>query len=402
MCKCINGYIKPTLNLKRTREMLENMNDLDENSQDDAVWNTSTTKKGTKDVYSRIKDRKAKRRKKEKIIKMTLAGILVLFIVVVAVKVSGDINHSDKAETSEIAAVSENEANVVGAVENETVKKKTYVYPSISSSYMEMTSTAIKSPYIALLDVEINQVVAGRGSSEKIYPASMTKVMTLIVAVENLKNLNDTFTFSNEILYPLFKENASVAGFLSGEVVDAKNLLYGLILPSGADSAVAVAQMIAGSEAEYANLMNKKCEEIGLKNTHFVNTSGLFYANQYTTPTEMAMIFQYAMANETCAKILSTYQYTTDPTPQHPQGILLTSTMFSRMYGNEVEGVTITAGKTGYVVESGNCLVSYAVKDGRHYVAVIAGGTYKWNVIFDDFEIFRNYIPAGAGAVAAQ
>lgn len=107
----------------------------------------------------------------------------------------------------------------------------------------------------------------------------------------------------------------------------------------------------------------------------------------------MAMIMQYAMQNPTCAEVLSTYQYTTTPTAQHPEGIKLSSTMFSRMYGNEVENVTIMAGKTGYTQEAGNCLVSYAQKNGHHYVALTAGASYKWHVIFDDFEIYKTYLP---------
>lgn len=111
--------------------------------------------------------------------------------------------------------------------------------------------------------------------------------------------------------------------------------------------------------------MNEKCEELGLQNTHFMNASGLHNENQYTTPVEMAMILAYAMQNPECAKILSIYQHTTAPLASHPEGILLTSTMFGRMYGTEVPNVTIQAGKTGYTQEAGNCLVSYAEKTGH-------------------------------------
>lgn len=378
--------------MKREIDDIIGFDELDNIDENEDSTNNSQS------AYSRIRARKARKRKRELIIKFVLTGVLVLSVVtVVAFKV---ITVPKAASENNDAVVADDK--ILEATEPETVKKKVYVYPSVSSAYMEMTSAAIKSPYIALLDIENNQVVAGRASDQKIYPASMTKVMTLIVAVENIKSLDDKYTFTNDILYPLYKDNASVAGFLNDETVTAKNMLYGLVLPSGADAAVGLAKLIAGSEADYAVLMNKKCEELGLKNTHFMNTSGLFDANQYTTPVEMAMIMAYAMSNETCAKVLSTYQYTTDPTPQHPTGIPLVSTMFSRMYGTEVEGVTITAGKTGYVNESGNCLVSYAVKDGKHYVAVVAGASYKWHVIFDDFEIYRNFIPTGTVSVAAQ
>lgn len=270
-------------------------------------------------------------------------------------------------------------------------------YPQKSDNYMDITSEEILSPYVAVINVTDNKLVAGKNAETRIYPASMTKVMTLIVAVENLENLDNTFTMTSAIIDPLYRDSATRAGFEPGEAVTAKDLLYGLILPSGADSAVGLAEMISGSEEEFVKLMNKKCEELGLTHTHFTNTSGLHNEDHYTTPVEMAMILQYAMENETCAEILSTYQYTTQATEKHPEGILLTSTMFSRMYGNEVGGVEIKAGKTGYTQEAKHCLVSYAESDGKKYIAVTAGAEGKWNVIYDDFKLYGEFCEGATG-----
>ena len=354
--------------------------------------NIDDSNKDTTEVYSRIKEKRAKHQRKMKIIKLSAIGIVIIVAAIAVIKGTSNLK-ADNKQIENIVAVDDGSAQGEATSESQTQAKPPVPYPTMSNSYMQITSDTVKSPYLVLLDVESNQVIAGRDCDRRIYPASMTKIMTLIVAVEKLKSLDATFTMTSEIIAPLVKQQASRAGFDPGEVVDANNLLYGLILPSGADAAVALADMIAGSEEEFVNLMNKKCDEMGLKNTHFMNTSGLQDINHYTTPTEMAMIMEYAMKNETCAKILSTYQYTTTPTVQHPVGILLTSTMFSRMYGNEVQGMTIQAGKTGYTDESGNCLISYAEKNGKHYVVVVAGGTYKWNVIYDDFDIYKNYTP---------
>ncbi len=306
-----------------------------------------------------------------------------------------------KAATSgEIADNSEdnNAANDDNA-EDDNALSNAVKYPEKAENYTELTSAELLSPYIAVVDVTNNKLVAGRNAETRIYPASMTKVMTLIVAVENVKSMDDKFTMTSEIIDPLYRDSASRAGFEPGEEVTARDLMYGLILPSGADGAVGLAQMIAGSEDAFVELMNKKCEELGLKNTHFTNTSGLHNENHYTTPVEMAMILEYAMNNETCAKILSTYQYTTEVTEKHPEGILLTSTMFSRMYGNEVPGVEIKAGKTGYTQEAKHCLVSYAESDGNKYIAVTAGAEGKWNVIYDDFKLYGDFCK-GAGKEA--
>ncbi len=335
-------------------------------------------------------EEKRQRQKRAKKIKRTITSIAAMAVLTTATVAS---IYMSKNNTPTESSYSPKETLEVAADINNSNNTKQVLYPSISPLYTDIDSEDIKSPYIALLDVENNSLIAGRDSDKMIYPASMTKVMTLIVAVENIGDTSKTYTMSEPMIASLIQQEASRAGFDADETVSFNDLLYGLILPSGADSAVALAEMVGGTEQGFADLMNKKCEELGLKNTHFVNASGLFDENQYTTPLEMAMIMKYAMSNEICAKVLSTYQYTTEATPQHPEGILLTSTMFSRMYGTEVEGVTIMAGKTGYTDEAKTCLVSYAEKNGHHYVAVTASADYKWHVIFDDFELYGKYLP---------
>lgn len=300
-----------------------------------------------------------------------------------------DISRRNELKQEMVLADTGNYDDVITVVQ----EKPTFRYALKSVMYKEMTDTDIQSPYIALLDATDNEFIAGKQINTRIYPASMTKVMSLIIAVENIKDLNETYKFGFDELNYLYIEQASVAGFSVDEEVKAKDLLYGLVLPSGADAAYGIARLAAGSQEAFVELMNEKCDELGLKNTHFCNPSGLHDENQYTTPAEMALIMKYAMSNEECAKVLETYQYTTEATPQHPQGISLTSTMFSRMYGNEVEGVTIKAGKTGYTDQAHNCLVNYAVKGDKEYVTVMAAAGNRWYVIFDGFKILERYLP---------
>lgn len=373
-------------------------------------------------INSRNNPYKRKRRVKRKIqcaIRCTILFLILLAIIVFiafAVKscifdnkksgkskgntaTEGEVNSGSKSpENIPENSTTDNNSNAgnnnVQAVDSSVKKME---YPKKSDGYMDITSEEILSPYVAVINVTDNKLVAGKNAETRIYPASMTKVMTLIVAVENIDNMDNTFTMTSAIIDPLYKDSATRAGFEPGEAVTAKDLMYGLILPSGADGAVGLAEMISGSEEEFVKLMNKKCEEMGLTNTHFTNTSGLHNEDHYTTPVEMAMILQYAMENETCAEILSTYQYTTQATEKHPEGILLTSTMFSRMYGNEVGGVEIKAGKTGYTQEAKHCLVSYAESDGKKYIAVTAGAEGKWNVIYDDFKLYGEFCEGATG-----
>ena len=263
-----------------------------------------------------------------------------------------------------------------------------------SNSYVDLTDDeTIYSENVCLIDLDSAKVIAGRNYDKVIYPASMTKVMTLIVAVENLTDLSQTYTFTDAEIAALFAEDASMAGFKGGETVDVTDMLYGLALPSGADAAIGLAKLVAGSEDAFVDMMNEKCEELGLAKTHFCNPTGLHDDNHYSTCMEMGVIMAYAMSNELCAKILSTYQYTTKATPFHEEGIELTSTTFARMYGTEADGVLIDAGKTGYTYEAGQCLMTSAVKDNKRYVLVCSNAVNRYHTIYDNIYIYGNYLP---------
>ena len=253
-----------------------------------------------------------------------------------------------------------------------------------------------------LIDVESNTVLASKGGDAKIYPASMTKIMTLIVAAESVDDLDETFTMTAEITDPLYIENASVAGFLVGEKVTVRDLIYGLILPSGGDGALGLAYHIAGSEEAFAELMNEKAEELGLKNTHFTNCTGLHNDDHYSTCHEIGLILEYAIKDDFMREVLSTYQYTTESTPEHPEGILLTSTLLSRMNGDESGTVFVQGGKTGYTIEAKNCLATFATKlipgmseeslkaQPPKYILVTAGSGEKFGPVFAAIDIYED------------
>lgn len=358
------------------------------------------------DTYRRIKKRRAKERRRRarkiRIMKrLTVCFIGILIIIGIGLLLFGRKKEDASVDPSKDGRLEENVA-VVGnnSVEGNfwenpseatILEPETREYPKRDSSFNSINDADIASPYIAVYDVEANRVLAGREASVVIYPASMTKVMTLIVAVEHLKDLNATFEMTAEIIDPLVRAEASRAGFEPGEHIRVEDLLYGLILPSGADAAAAISQMVAGSDEEFAKLMNEKCKELGLKNTHFTNPSGLHDPNQYSTPIEICVIMAYAMENELCAKVLSTYQYVIPANENRTQELFLESTMFSRMYGDEAKDTLITAGKTGYTVEAGNCLVSYAIKNDKAYIVTVAGENGKWASVFDSFKIYERY-----------
>ncbi len=287
-----------------------------------------------------------------------------------------------------------------GVNDSETADNTEENVPEIINPYVEPDELTValggevNSQYAVLIERESGRIVAQKNYNVKMFPASLTKIMTLLVAVEQNENLNETFEMTFEIIDPLYRQDASLAGFTGGEQVKLIDLMYGAILPSGADATYALAVHTAGSEAAFVELMNAKVEKLGLKNTRFANTSGLHDENNYTTAYDMAIILKAASENELAAKILSTYQYTTNPTPQHPNGILLTSTLFSRMVGDEPENDSlIVGGKTGFVNESGNCIASYGkAASEKEYIFVTGNAKGVWKAVFDHIRTYQKYV----------
>lgn len=231
----------------------------------------------------------------------------------------------------------------------------------------------LHSPYAILIDAEKHTILAEKNSTERIYPASLTKMMTAIVAIEETDNLKDTITLTEEMFTPLYLNHASIAGFSPNEKVRKDDLLYGVLLPSGAECCLALATDTSSSEKEFVQLMNNKAKKIGMKNTHFTNTIGLHDENHYSTAEDMGILLSYALENKTFRKIFTTESYTTHATTEHPDGILLTGTMFASLEGVVIPGGDIIGGKTGYTTEAGQCLASLAKINGKEYILITAG-----------------------------
>ena len=228
------------------------------------------------------------------------------------------------------------------------------------------------SDYAILLDAQTNQVISERGADERIYPASMTKMMTAIVAIESVSDLYQTVTITDEMLDGLYEMNASVAGFMTGDSPTVLDLLYGVALPSGADACHALAYYISGSEESFVRLMNQKAAELGMANTSFMNTSGLDDENHYTTVREMAVLLQYCIQNETFCDIFSTASYVTSPLASYPGGMPMSSTIWSTVdsYGYYMPG--FIGGKTGFTYIAGHCLAYWAELNGMKLIGVTA------------------------------
>ncbi len=323
------------------------------------------------------------------ILLVSFAVVLVaLFLIIILSPKTVKISHLPDPEPQDPVE------STTPVAEEEPEEEPVPVYASRTEETVALDG--IYSQNCIIIDVENWTIVAEKGGDEKIFPASMTKVMTALITAEYFKDLTEILTVPAEIIDPLYRANATVAGFSPNEKVTVEDVLYGIILPSGADATGTAAITIAGSEEEFAKLMNKKCEELGLKNTHFANASGLHDDDHYTTPHDMAVIMRAALENELVRKVLGTYEYTTSKTEAHPDGITIYSTTFSRIHGQDEydDKIDMFAGKTGYTGEAGQCLVTAAkvMENGKEYIQVCANSGDKWHTVLDTINNYRHHL----------
>ncbi|MBV4419263.1 D-alanyl-D-alanine carboxypeptidase [Clostridium tyrobutyricum] len=252
-------------------------------------------------------------------------------------------------------------------------QEKQHIFKIETDSTVSISPDKLTSPNAILVRLKDDAILMQKNSQEKIYPASLTKIMTAIVAIENLSNLNEEIELTNYTFQGLYKADASMTGFQPGENVRAIDLLYGALLPSGAESCIGLADQIAGSEQGFVKMMNQKAADIGMDNTHFENATGLHNKNHYTTVKDMAILLSYALQNDTFREIFTSSRHSTQPTNKHPDGMTFYSTMFQELINQNTIDGEILGGKTGYTDEAGLCLASLAKVGRQEYILISAG-----------------------------
>lgn len=246
------------------------------------------------------------------------------------------------------------------------------------------TISGIQSEAAILVELDAYTATATKNADVRIYPASMTKVMTLLVACEELAKtdndlyLQDLLTVKQEQVTYAQKMGASgVMGFKAGEQVSMENMLYLINYNSDTVACLAVAEALAGSEAAFVTRMNQKAEEIGCRSTHFVNVTGLHDNDHYTTCREMAAIMAAALDNPLAKKIITSFNGRSIPiTPARKNTPTAYAGWYSERLGDNatLSTVTVKGGKTGYEDIPTACFVTYAqAKNGKQYICVTVG-----------------------------
>ncbi|MBQ6239289.1 MAG: D-alanyl-D-alanine carboxypeptidase [Firmicutes bacterium] len=216
--------------------------------------------------------------------------------------------------------------------------------------------------------------ICGKDAEKAMYPASITKLVTALVAYDHL-DLDEVIGMTEEYISAAFEQDLSIAGFADGDYVTVRDCFYGLLVPSGAECAMLLADQVADSEEEFAVLMNEKAEELGLTASHFTNPYGAHDEEQVITALDAARLLEAVMENPFLREVISTPVYTAAPSENYPEGLTFHHVIVYYLHGDTdwPFGGKIYGGKTGTTTPAGKCLVSYSEIGGSTYILATLG-----------------------------
>jgi len=258
---------------------------------------------------------------------------------------------------------------------------------AISSSALYENGEGIYSDNVYMENLETGRVVIDVNSDEKVFPASLTKILTCILAIEKCEDLSESFEIPRGIFDDIYAQGGAHISLKYGEVVTVSDLLHATLIRSACDTATALAYYVSGDVEAFANDMNTKAHEIGATSTHFVNAHGLHDDSHYTTAKDMALIAKYALQNQTFCDIISKWNYTMPATNMSEERYFET-TMDVENPESDAYYPYITGIKSGFTDEAGRCLITKAQKDGETFLLVTLGANrdryYLSNMAFTD------------------
>ncbi len=243
-----------------------------------------------------------------------------------------------------------------------------------ANAYTLPADMNIHAKGVLLKNLETNMVVYEKAIDEKIYPASLTKLMTALVVFENVKDLNEIVICGENVENDLLGTDASIMFLKPGEEISVEHLLYGLIVMSGCDAANVLAKHVSGSVYAFVEEMNNTARKLGMKNTNFMNAHGLHDDNHYTTVSDLEKLGMAIIQNEVLLKMCEASRHTVPPTNMTEERYLVTTNQMldpnTSYYYKRVKGL-----KTGFTDEAGRCLMTYAVNEdlGQSYLCIVTG-----------------------------
>ena len=231
----------------------------------------------------------------------------------------------------------------------------------------------LSSTAAVLVELDSGRQLASVAADQPLAPASLTKLMTIFTALQLLDTQQEV-TLDSSFFPSLWEQNASMAGLLPGETVPVTDLLYGVLLPSGAECCEGLAQA-AGGQQVLVDEMNRQAELLGMNGSHFENPTGLDQPGHLATAADLATLLQEALREEhqPFRTIFTSWNYTTTKASAHPQGITFESTLSAHRDQLRGEGWEVLGGKTGFTDEAGLCLATLAKVNEKEYLLVTLG-----------------------------
>lgn len=338
----------------------------------------------------RIK-RRRKRQRARMMRRMAGLGLLLLIVGIPAVLFTHCAPEASPQQPQEDLTQAAAASKEVEIPEPEPEPEPTYSFFATENTVS--IDDSFPSRYAVLIDAQSGEILAQRDSDVMINPASMTKILTLLVAAEQIQDRSGTFTMTFDITDYCYVNKCSVVGYEVGEIIPIEELFYGCILSSGADACLALAQVAAGSHEAFVELMNQKLEELGLSETaHFTNCVGIYDEAHYCTVQDMAMILKVTLENEFCKQVMGTKIYHTASTSEHPVGQDLSNWFLRSIEDLDTNGVSVDYAKRGYVSESGFCSASCGqTEDGSTYLCVTGKSTSHAQTIRDHAQLYKTY-----------
>lgn len=254
----------------------------------------------------------------------------------------------------------------------------------------------------ALFDVSNEQVLYSYSAHERVYPASITKIMTALLALEN-GDLSSEVTISKNAAASSFSIYAQVCGLEEGDIWTLNDLVNALLLYSGNDTAVAIAEHIAGSEEAFVQMMNERAESLMAYNTHFCNPHGLHEDDHYTTAYDIYLIFQECIKNERFVNIINqdecTVSFIRNGTAQ--EASFKATNWYAQEIVSSPENVEILGGKTGTTDEGGYCLVLLE-RDAQEndYISIVMGASIKADLYTDMTALIESIPTVDSAAIS--
>lgn len=243
---------------------------------------------------------------------------------------------------------------------------------------------SITSNNAVFYDITNDKIIYEKAKDEKVYIASLTKIMTLIVSIENIDDYNKKILVTNDMLKNIYYD-FSIVGFKAGEVITYDDLLYGTLLKSGADATNMLAINISGDVDSFVKLMNNKAKELNMNNSNFTNTIGIEIGEHYSSAYDLVKLLKYSLKNKKFKEVFTSTTYTST------NGLYEMKGPINKLH--EMDMKYVKGAKTGYTSKAGLCLATYSKNKNYEYLLVTIGAPYdnKLNHMEDTKKIYEYY-----------